>query len=470
MKETYKNVNYELLTRPSGDPFVDAGGYALKRFSELYPDLDILELIMKVTDIYVDRWDAKINPFFLNSKITQPAFKAEKKKEETRNYFKSLLEETASCKDGICRILGVKTKLFPAGRDNTVLSGSGTFVNFHHYFQEGIMLSKECIIRYHFLPMACELLQGRVAVVHSSNNGVADYFAENCCNRNISALAYNSSDGILKSNSKSPGTELFRYADDVIAYVREMDAFDSCSITLYHFTNFGASPEVKIYTLPFETFRFYRFTQKAQFKDQWNSFVSKYYITYDYKNTSYNETNNVFIYENKGEKNEFAETVFKYWKNSIYDKLLQGESIVKEILYRSRKNKLDFRIVEIYEINIRNMKKETIEKIKQMADFILNSNDENGIKKAIRKLDGVNSSYLLRRFVLKDIVAKYYNEGNDEAIVTIEDYADYLFPDTSSWQEMRDVLLIAIYQKLHEKKMFVDAELPETEDNEIVEQ
>lgn len=467
MKETYKNVNYELLTKPSGDPFVDAGGYALKRFSDLYPDLDILELVMKVTDIYVDRWDAKINHFFLNSKITQPAFKADKKKEETRKYFKSLLEETAPCKNGVCRILGVRTKLFPAGRDNSVLSGSGTFVNFHHCFQEGIMLSKECIIRYHFLPLACELLQGCVAVVHSSNNDVAAYFAENCCNRNISALAHDSSDGILKSNSKSPGTELFRYADDVIADVREMDAFDSCSITLYNFTNFGASPEVKIYTLPFETFKFYRFTQKAQFRDQWNSFVTKYYKTSDNRKTSYDETNNVFTSENKGCKDEITENEFKYWRNKIYDKLLQGESILKEILNRIRNCDFDFRIVEIYEINVRNMKKETIEKIKQMAEFIFKSNDENGIKKAIRKLDGVSSSYLLRRFVLKDVVAKYYNEGNDEAIVTIEDYADYLFPDTSSWMEMRDVLLIAIYQKLHENKMALNVELPEV-DNEKV--
>ena len=112
------------------------------------------------------------------------------------------------------------------------------------------------------------------------------------------------------------------------------------------------------------------------------------------------------------------------------------------------------------------MKKETISKIEQMADFILASNNEQGIKKAIKKLDGVKNSYLLRRFVLKDIVAKYYNEGNQNVIVTVEDYAEYLFPDTNSWQETRDVLLIAIYQKLHEKNLYVEANLPEDEDSE----
>ena len=109
------------------------------------------------------------------------------------------------------------------------------------------------------------------------------------------------------------------------------------------------------------------------------------------------------------------------------------------------------------------MKKETLAKIEQMADFILSSNDERTILKAIKKLDGVKNSYLLRRFILKDIVAKYYDEGNDEAIVTIEDYAEYLFPDTNSWQETRDVLLISIYQKMHERKMYLETDITDDE-------
>ena len=72
------------------------------------------------------------------------------------------------------------------------------------------------------------------------------------------------------------------------------------------------------------------------------------------------------------------------------------------------------------------------------------------IEKAIKKLDSVTNSYLLRRFVLKDIIAKNYEEGNKDAIVTVNEYADYLFPDLDSWMEMRDVLLIAIYERLHQ--------------------
>ena len=107
------------------------------------------------------------------------------------------------------------------------------------------------------------------------------------------------------------------------------------------------------------------------------------------------------------------------------------------------------------------MKKETISKIEQMADFIFEANtDKFSIKKAITKLYAVDSSYDLRRFVLKDIVAKYYEKHAEEeqAIITVNDYTNYLFPDTDSWKETRDVLIIALFQKLHEKNMQIDIE------------
>lgn len=38
MKQDIKNIDYEWLFKPTGDPFVDAGGYALEEFSHYYPD------------------------------------------------------------------------------------------------------------------------------------------------------------------------------------------------------------------------------------------------------------------------------------------------------------------------------------------------------------------------------------------------------------------------------------------------
>ena len=62
MKNNYK-INEDALFCVTGEPFADAGGFALKELATQFPDKDILELIAFVTRIYVDRWDAKINPY-----------------------------------------------------------------------------------------------------------------------------------------------------------------------------------------------------------------------------------------------------------------------------------------------------------------------------------------------------------------------------------------------------------------------
>lgn len=466
MKYSYNKINYDWLYRPTGDPFADVGGFALKEFSKRYQDLDILEIIMKATDIYVDRWGGRINPFFLNSKITQPAFSPQRKKEETRRYFQELLTEGVPGQLGVCRITGEKTTLYPAGRDNTVLSGSGTLVNFHHTFQEGIMLSKEIIIRYHFLPLGCEFLLDKLAVIHSNNSEITELFASECCSRNLRAIGSNLSDGILKSQARSAGTALFRFADQVVTNAKKNINEDShYTISLYHFTNFGASPDVQIYVLPFEIFTFYRVMQDNDIlKKQWNKFTSGYYSSTDYKKATYDETDDTYIYNDKNGSTKIGGEDFKFWRNTLYERLINNQSIVPHLLRYSRDHELSWDLITIYQLNIRKMKKETLSKIEQMAEYILASNNEHGIKKAIKKLDGVNNSYLLRRFILRDIVAKYYNEGNKDAIVTVEDYAEYLFPDTNSWQETRDVLLISIYQKMHERDMHVETELLEEND------
>ncbi len=445
-----KDIDISQFFFPTGDPFADVGGSAIKEFAERFPDKNILGIIEEVTKIYVIKWQAKINPFFLNSKITQPAFDAKKKTEETLKYFQSLIDGTAEPIIGFCRITGKETKLFIAGRDNSILSGSGGFVNFHHTFEKGIMLSKEAIIRFHFVPIACQLLQGRIALIHSSDPQLTDFFARKNVKKNLSNIAGGISDGILKSDCRAPGTAMFRFIDEAISAGEEVTEQSNPSLTLYHFTNFGASPEVKIYTIPSIVFEFYRFTQQGQFKAQWNRFVSFYYSNSEFKGAKLNRSTGKIEWNKKDEITVIEDKEYKNWNNTIYNKLLTDQSITKNIRQWSEKESLDFKIVEIYQKCIRKMKQETINKIEEISDFIL-QNDDRGVEKAIKKLNGVKNAYLLRRFFLKDVTTAYYdkNKDNPDAIIKVEDYVNYLFPDIGSWSEVRDVLLISIYQKLH---------------------
>ncbi len=138
------------------------------------------------------------------------------------------------------------------------------------------------------------------------------------------------------------------------------------------------------------------------------------------------------------------------------NKLLIDENIRPEILRWSRKHPFNFEIVSIYQQNITGMKKETITKIKELAVFLVREEDAEKIKKRIKALDGAKNAAGLRRFILKDVVAANYVEGNDKTIVSVDDYVNYLFPDGSYWAEIRDLLLIAIYQELHERDLISD--------------
>ena len=465
-----EEINIAQYITPTGDPFADAGGYAIKEFAERSPNKGIMDLIAEVTQIYIRNWDAKINPFFLNSKITQPAFDTKKKTDETLKYFQSLLNGTAEHITGFCRITGKETKLFVAGRDNSILSGSGGFVNFHHTFEKGIMLSKEALIRFHFVPIACQFLQGRIALIHSSEPKATEFFVRENVRENLWNIAsgISGADGILKSECRTPGTAMFRFVDEIISDTENKIEQNAPSLTLYHFTNFGASPEVKIYSIPSILFRFYNFSQRGGYCEQWNRFVSAHYSNSDYKGVRLNKNTGIMEWNKKGEITEFESKEYSNWSNVIYNRLLNDQSILTHIRKWSEKEEFNFKLVEIYQIHIRNMKQETIKKIKEMTDFIFDANKDNihGIEKAIKKLNNVKSGYLLRRFVIRDIVAKFYEkeQESEKAIITVEEYADYLFPDSSSWSEMRDVLLIAIYQRLHEKNIKVDIPIDDNED------
>jgi len=457
MKQTFITIDYEWLTKPTGDPFADAGGFAIEYLSEKFPEKDILELIDYITKIYVEKWGGKLNAFFLNSKITQPAFQGTRKIEETVKYFSSLVRETEPSEVGYCRITGRKTKLFFGGRDNSIMTGSGTLINFHHFFQKGVSLSKEALIRIHFVPFACQQLQGKISLMQSSNETLSKLFVKLTAEKNLHEIGIGLSEGVARSDYNKPVNAIFDFVDCALSQLVEFrEGNAQPSLTMYHFTNFGASPEIQLYQLPAKVFLFYRTCLQPRFNDDWQKFVRSHYYDGQHKGAKYNLQSEKFELVKSKETEVVGFDDYKQWFNRVLNKLLIGESIRPEILRWSRKHPFNFEIVSIYQQNIIGMKKETITKIKELAAFLVREIDADKIKKRIKALDGVKNASSLRRFILKDVVGPNYSDGNKNPIVSVEDYVNYLFPDGSYWGEIRDLLLIAIYQELHERDLISD--------------
>lgn len=457
MKQNIKTIDYEWLTKPTGDPFADTGGHVIRYLWKIYPEKDIDELIEFVTKIYVNELEAKLNPFFLNSTVTQPAFKG-KEVVKTNEYFNKLFGNKES-EIGFCRISGQKTHIFKAGRDNSIMSGSGTFINFHHSFDSGIKLSKEIIIRMLFVPLGSIQLSSKVAFLISNDEALSYFYVESNTKDSLTNVSSGAKTGLLKSEFRNPANALFDFVNKVISQLKAYKSLDVCaSLNLYHFTNFGASPEIDIYQLPATVFLFYAYCHKINYKTDWLNFVRSHYYNSKKKDATYNPANEAIELMKKDKVETINNDEYKTWTNWVYNKLLDGKSIIPEFLRWSKKgNKLHFDIIRVYQQNIRNMKKETIDKILELADFIIADRSEDDIKKLITKLNGSSKAYELRRFLLS-LITENYNQENEKPLITVKDYTDYLFSDGGNASELRDVLLIAIYQKMHELNLKIEME------------
>lgn len=457
MKETYKTIDYEWLTRPTGDPFADAGGFTIEYLSERFPEKDILELIKYVTvDNYISTWKGKLHSYYHGSKITNPSIKTDEAKiEGTMKLFEDIITEREPPELGFCRISGRETKLFSLGRESLMLAGSGGFINFHPFFDTGLKMSKEIVIRMFYMPLGTILLQGKIALLYSNNMEAVKFWVRDNCSRNISRIGKNLQNeedaGALKSEFAKIPNALFSFVDKLLS--RTPDSSIDTSLILYHCSNFITKSELQIYQLPAKVFLFYRTCLQPKYRDDWQKFVRSHYFDSQHKGAKYNFQTDKFEIIKSKETTVVELDEYKQWFNVIYNKLLNDENIRSHILRWSHKHPFNFEIVSIYQQNIIGMKKETINKIKELAAFFVRDEDTDKIKKRIKVLNGAKNASELRRFLLKQAVNPNYIEGKETPIITIEDYVNYLFPDGSYWAEIRDLLLIAIYQELHERNL-----------------
>jgi CRISPR-associated protein Cst1 len=465
------NNNINWLTNPTGDPFADIGGLVIEYLQEKRPGKSIGDLIDEVTHIYVDRWGNNLHSFFLNSTITHNSNKGQKGIDKTIAYYKGLIAGKDGT-EGYCRITGQKTKVFPGARENYIMSGSATLINFHHGLESGIQLSAEALIRIFFVPLGVEQLGDKVALVISNNKEVTKFFGHKNVDNNFRSIAGNASKSIVRSDFLNPANAIFDYANQCINHVISQTYSDKTyrndeqgtSLSLYHFTNFGASPTINIYSLKATVFSFYAYCI-IHYKNDWQNFILRQYTSSKFKNANFDRDNETWY----NDKEVVGYDTYKVWHNKFFKALLDGDSfkVRKAFLKHSKKQVFNFAIVELYQINIQNMDKRTFSKLKELADFIIDDRSDDEIKKSITRLDKEKTSSGLRRYLLK-LIKEYNIKKSDEPkpLITVEEYVDYLFPDGSYWNEIRDLLIIAIYQKLHETNKKIEADLDDDDETE----
>lgn len=464
-----KENDIKIPDSTTGDPFVDAGNLALQVLKKRFPDKNILGLIQFVTGIYVDAWNGKINPLFLNSKITNPAFKGNAKREETLKLFKNYWTNKKDASLQYCRICGQKNELFTTGRDSLCLSGSGKFVNFHHSHEQGIQLCACCHTKLFFLPMIVIYLGRNLTIIDCNSDRLKKFWTGKTINKNLDKIGRSISEGILKYEYSNPINAIFNMASEIIT--ESNGKIHEESLLLYHFTNFGASPDCDIYSIPNPVFKYMNYVINHCGRD-WYIFVNRYYKI---KKSEWDNENQYWVKSGKKpekiEKNDYLNN-----PNIVFERLIANKSILpllcrffKELKGNYKQN-LNILLADSYVMEVLKMKKEQVRLIKKIADVVYDlTRNEGNLKKYLTMFEGTSKAYQLRHALLK-VIKQNYLKGNKEPVCRLDEYVDYLFPDGHYWGEVRDMLLIYLYEKMHDAEIKIEVEenepeITETENN-----
>ena len=425
-----------------------------------WQEKDALEF---ATDVYVQSWQGKLHAFFLNSGITNPANKG-KEVERTLDYYGGLLEEDVTREKGWCRVSGKREPLFPAGRENQILTGSGTFLNFNHGLERGLQLGRSALLNMYFAPLGCVEVGGNPALVHSSQPAITALLAANNLKGNLRPSQSELKPGLAKSSRSNPANTLFAYADEILKEAkreaRKLTDAQLPALTLYNFTNFGAKPDVVLHHLSATVFDFYQQVISA-FPEPWTWFVRAHYRNGKFKGARARPDTTALLVPGKPTE---APTVvepatYQAWTNSVYLRLLQGQSLLPLIRDWARHEPFPFDLTAYYCEKILNMDRKTLELIAHVARYVAVEPDNSIVKRTITRLSTARTGSEVR-LLLVGLQRRNYDSNKEaaEPLLRLEDYVRYLFPDGTSWREIRDLLLISLYEQLHANNRQVELE------------
>ncbi|WP_456443819.1 type I-B CRISPR-associated protein Cas8b1/Cst1 [Caldithrix abyssi] len=455
---TLKGISFE----PTGDPFVDTGALVLKALHNRFPQKSLMEVLTFVTDVYLINWKQKLHSVFhTNSKLLNPSTKG-KHRENTIQYLKGLVDNKSndSTIQGFCKICGNKSTLFQNSREFYPLTGSGAFVNFHHGHEEGSYLCNVCSLKLYLLPLGVLQMGGSVGLLQVQTDFSRKYVEKNIVEVNLDKIGKNTSEGILKSDFSNPKNALFHFATEIIRAAKDENASET--LQLFHFTNFGAAPFCDIYVLPSPVFRFLNKVINYQPR-AWHYFVNRYFRI---KKAEWDWENGRWLQKKKNEEKTIEENEYLNNPNHIYERLLAGQSILKQVLkihrehFKRKKEPFPLDIAIYYVKEVLHMDNKQIQLIRRIGDAVFElAQKENNFKKYLVLLEGASRSYQLRSALLK-IVKERYKSGEKEPLIRLQEYVEYLFPDGQAWGEVRDLMLIYLYERLHDANI-EEAEIPE---------
>lgn len=444
----------------TGNPFVDAGISAIvewtgRRSPEEIIREDLESMIQEIIPIYLSEgWKKSFQSIFPNSVYINPGYK-DNRQEVVQNFFKILIEgvrelgTAGTCIACGCRSASLLAKGKLPTKTHVPLTGSGELRNYFSYAGEGEQYCVTCVLAIQFCPLVLQAC-GKLLLLHTNSAKVLRYWAKKCITQVRTQVASGNLSGCVSQNFTRSQNALLYLTQDLIMSYDERWTDEWVTLRIYHFTNYNQGPDLDIYELPTSVFRFLAYVKRGNFYRDWVQIYRR-----GFKG----------IKELKQNEEEYKNNF-----NEVFQKLLNGESIVSYFLSKNRKILGNWELMTYYLREVEHMSDERINTIKRVGDeiaaFIRQKND----LKRLGQLERADSYRYLRnilRLIIKERAIKMQAE---RPLFTLDEYVEYLFPEGErSWRETQDLLLFRIYEQLHDwfkehaEVESIDIEVGETE-------
>lgn len=432
------------FSNPVGDPMVEIGRLGLIEFCGKDKFDGVKELkpyVEKLFNNYIFNTAKTLNQVFSdNSKFTHNSSTNDLKKryKNTIEYFDNFIEQKYS---GYCMSCGDKDNLSNVEKMIFPLTTGDKNVNFTSNFSSNILMCKACMSSLFFSPINMKKVDWGKAFPISNNHEINTFWTE----ENIEIFKSN----IVKNVDILPDSRINIFENFIYSTIEELQEEELFGdITFYLISNVDRNTKIELVHVYEKQIRFIhqvapKFLKNelpTKQKDEWNYLIFKY----AYKERKENSKKVKFQEEVIDNKN--YKSTMKYF-NPLISNFIQGKSI----LYYFKKNLCSWNLTTIYLKEIKGMREERLNIIKKVADNLqlFNEDDKTFYTKFVRPIEMTKSQTEFREN-LRILMRKFLSKS-DEPLFTADEMVLYILPSGESWYETKDILLIALYEKMNLK-------------------
>ena len=358
----------------------------------------------------------------------------ERFKQALRQY-DDLIKES---KNGYCLSCGKKDNLCSVSKTILPLTTGNSNANFTSNFSNQFLVCKECMTSLFFAPINMQKTSGRMGFMISNNHEINKFWSEENNGEFKANLAKNVD---VLVDSKINFFENFIYK--TIEELQEENLFGD--ITFYLISNTDKGSEITLIHVTENQMnfinhvapKFFKDSLPTKDKDEWN------YLIFKHSNKERKDDGKKVEFEDEVIKNKDYKSTLKYF-NPLIKNFIQGKSILGFF----KRNRSSWHLTKIYLKEIQGMREERLIVLKKVAEKLqeLNNGDKEFIRKIVFPLERTKSHSEFRE-KLRELMRKFMTKSN-EPLFTADEMVFQILPSGESWAETKDILLIALYEKL----------------------